>query len=197
MHCLPWSSAGRFTTMLGRTCRADITHYGPLFGVAPAEMSADEAAKNLANPNTPLASLTLKSQWTHWDGSLPGADGLDSQTFLFQPSFPFPLSETDTLFVRPAFPYLVDQPVADASGKVRTESGFGDMGMDLAYGRTTKTGFITAAGVIVGLPIGEDGLSSDTWTLGRNCSSAGSRRTRLSACSRTISGMSPGPGTSA
>jgi hypothetical protein len=129
-------------------------------------MSADETAKQLANPNTPLASLTLKSQWTHWDGSLPGADGLDSQTFLFQPSFPFPLSETDTLFIRPAFPYLVDQPVVDGSGKVRTESGFGDMGMDLAYGRTTKTGFITAGGMIAGLPIGADGLSSDTWTLG-------------------------------
>jgi hypothetical protein len=29
---------------------------------APAEMSAEETARQLANPNTPLASLTLKSQ---------------------------------------------------------------------------------------------------------------------------------------
>jgi hypothetical protein len=137
-----------------------------LGGGAPAEMSADETAKQLANPNTALASLTLKNQWTHWGGSLPGADGLDSQTFLFQPSFPFPVSATDRVFLRPAFPYLVDQPVVDGSGKVRTKSGFGDMGMDLAYGRTTKTGMLFVGGIVAGLPIGQGELSSDTWTLG-------------------------------
>jgi hypothetical protein len=133
---------------------------------APAEMSAEETARQLANPNTPLASLTLKSQWTHWEGSLPGADGRDSQTFLFQPSFPFPINETDSIFLRPAFPYLVDQPVVDASGHVRSESGFSDMGMDFAFGRTTKSGLLLAGGLIAGIPIGADRLSSDTWTLG-------------------------------
>lgn len=135
-------------------------------GGAPAEMSADETAKQLANPNTPLASLTLKNQWTHWDGGLPGADGVDSATFLFQPNFPFPINETDSIFLRPAFPFLLDQPVVDAAGNVGSESGFGDMGLDLAVGRTSKTGLIAAAGMIAGIPIGEDGLSSDTWTLG-------------------------------
>jgi hypothetical protein len=129
-------------------------------------MSADETAKQLANPNTPLASLTLKNQWIHWDGDLPGADGLDSMTFLFQPNFPFPVSDTDTIFFRPAFPYLADQPVVDAAGNVGSESNFGDMGLDLAFGRTSNDGFLTAAGVVAGIPIGADGLSSDTWTLG-------------------------------
>lgn len=139
---------------------------GAYIGGAPAELSANETAKQLANPNTPLASLTLKTQWTHWEGSLPGADGIDSQTFLFQPSFPFRINETDSIFLRPAFPFLVDQPVVDASGIVRTESGFADMGLDLAFGRTTKSGFLTAVGMVGGIPIGQDGLSSDTWTLG-------------------------------
>jgi hypothetical protein len=133
---------------------------------APVQLSAEEAARQLANPNTPLATLTLKSQWTSWEGSLPGADGRDSQTFLFQPSFPFPINETDLIFLRPAFPYLVDQPVVDASGSVRAASGFGDMGMDLAYGRTTKSGLIMAGGLVAGIPIGAERLSSDTWTLG-------------------------------
>jgi hypothetical protein len=35
-----------------------------------------------------------------------------------------------------------------------------------SYGRTTKTGSILAAGIVAGLPIGADGLSSDTWKLG-------------------------------
>jgi len=139
---------------------------GAYIGGAPHELSSEETARQLANPNTPLASLTLKNQWVHWEGSLLGGDGMDSEIFLFQPSFPFPVNETDSIFLRPAFPYLVDQPVVDASGNVRTESGFGDMGMDLAFGRTTKTGFLTAAGLVAGIPIGSDGLSSDTWTLG-------------------------------
>lgn len=111
---------------------------GDYIGGAPSELSADETAKQLANPNTPLASLTLKNQWTHWDGSLLGPDGMDSETFLFQPSIPFPINETDSIFFRPAFAYLVNQPVVDATGKVGSESGFGDMGMDLAFGRTSK-----------------------------------------------------------
>lgn len=139
---------------------------GAYIGGAPAELSSEEAARQLANPNTPLASLTLKSQWTHWSGDLPGAEGHDSQTFLFQPNFPFPVSKTDTIFVRPAFPYLVDQPVVDGSGNVEAKTGFGDMGMDLAYGRTTGSGLLMAGGLITSLPTGADRLSSDTWTLG-------------------------------
>lgn len=139
---------------------------GAYIGGAPHEMSAEETAKQLANPNTPLASLTLKNQWTHWDGDLLGAEDFDSQTFLFQPSFPFPINPTDSIFLRPAFPILVDQPVVDATGRVRTESGFGDMGLDFAFGRTTKAGLLTAVGMIAGIPIGSDGLTSDTWTLG-------------------------------
>jgi hypothetical protein len=120
----------------------------------------------LANPNTPLASLTLKSQWTHWQGSLPGADGANSGTFLFQPSFPFPVTKTDSIFCRPAFPYLVEQPVLDETGTVGSQSGFADMGMDLAYGRTSPGGTLFVAGSLFGFPIGEDGLSSETWTMG-------------------------------
>ena len=125
-------------------------------------MSAEETAKQLANPNTPLASLTLKNQWTHWNGDLPGSGDIDSQTFLFQPSFPFPINDTDSIFLRPAFPFLLDQPVVDSTGNVRTESGFGDMGLDLAFGRTSKTGVLTAVGVVAGIPIGSQSLSGDT-----------------------------------
>lgn len=132
----------------------------------PHMLSAEEVAKQLANPNTPLASLTLKSQWTHWDGDLLGSGGMDSKTFLFQPSFPFPVNGTDSIFLRPAFPYLVDQPVVDSLGNVTSESGLGDMGLDLAFGRTTKSGLLMVAGIIAGIPIGADRLSSDTWTLG-------------------------------
>jgi len=133
---------------------------------APQELSADEAAKQLANPNSPLASLTLKSQWRIWDGDLPGADGHDSGTFLFQPTFPFMVNKTDTIFFRPAFSYLVDQPVVNSQGQVGSKSGFADMGFDLAYGRTEKSGLLTAVGMVGSVPIGGSDLSSRTWGLG-------------------------------
>lgn len=39
-------------------------------------MFADEVARELANPNTPLAKLTFKNQLTHWDDDLPGSERL-------------------------------------------------------------------------------------------------------------------------
>jgi hypothetical protein len=156
--------------VLPATARADEPEVPPgkgsYIGGAPAELSPEEAARELANPNTPLASLTLKNQWTGWGGDLPGADGANSGTFLFQPSFPFPVSKTGTIFCRPALPYLVDQPVVSATGEVEPTNGFGDMGMDLAFGRTTSSGVLLTAGMLAGFPTGQDGLSSDTWTLG-------------------------------
>ena len=139
---------------------------GSYIGGAPSELSQEEAARQLANPNTPLASLTLKNQWTGWGGSLPGADGSSSGTFLFQPSFPFPVGKAGTIFCRPAFPLLVDQPVVNATGEVEPKNGFGDMGMDLAFGRTTSSGVLLTAGMLGGFPTGQEGLSNDTWTLG-------------------------------
>ena len=42
---------------------------------AAKEKSADEVARKLANPNTPLAKLTLKTQYQLYTGDLPGAFG--------------------------------------------------------------------------------------------------------------------------
>lgn len=134
---------------------------------ASQEMSADEIARELANPNTALARLTLKSQWTNWGGGLRGADGRDSGTFLFQPGFPFPVGERRNVFFRPAFSYSVNHPVADSStGRVESRSGFADIGYDLAYGYATKSGWQTVVGMVGSLPTGTRDLSSDTWTLG-------------------------------
>ncbi len=76
------------------------------------------------------------------------------------------MSKSGTVFCRPVFPYLVDQPLVHATGEVKPKSGFGDMGMDLAYGYTTGTGLLLTAGMLGGFPTGQDGLSSETWTLG-------------------------------
>jgi hypothetical protein len=133
-----------------------------------AAPSAEEVAANLANPNTPLASLTLKLQYRIYEGDLPGADKQEGTTLLFQPSLPFPLSNGDVVFLRPAIPLQFDQPVFDAgNGNFDSEFGLGDIVFDLAYGRTTKSGLLIAGGLVSTLPTATDSrLGPDRWLLG-------------------------------
>ena len=139
------------------------TGQGP--GVATA--SADEIAAELANPNTPLASLTFKLQFRGFTGDLPNADDQNSTTLLFQPSLPFPLDNGDTIIFRPAIPLLIDQPMFNARKLDFDETtGLGDISFDLAYARTSDTGILTALGIISSLPTATDDLGSDRFTLG-------------------------------
>jgi len=124
------------------------------------EKSADEVAKELANPNNSLASLTFKNQYRWYTGDLPGADDQGNYTLLFQPVFPFALPPTDgdgkaNLFVRPAFPILFDQPVPGANGWDGV-TALGDIGFDIGYGVTEQSGFLWAYGMVGTLPTATD-----------------------------------------
>jgi len=126
--------------------------------------SADEIAKELANPNNSLASLTFKNQYRWYTGDLPDADDQSNYTLLFQPVFPFPLAETASggkpnIFIRPAFPILFDQPVPVATtGGLNWDevTALGDIGFDLAYGVTEKNGLLWAFGMVGTLPTATD-----------------------------------------
>ncbi|KAA1188875.1 hypothetical protein F0M18_16865 [Pseudohalioglobus sediminis] len=133
-----------------------------------AAPSADELAKSLANPNTPLATLNFKLQYRTFDGDLPGASDESGTSLLFQPAFPFPLDNGDTVFFRPAFPIQFDQSIFEGEAGFDSVSGLGDIAFDLAYGRTNKeTGLVWAAGMIASLPTAtEDELGFDRWTAG-------------------------------
>ena len=143
---------------------------------SPSEgLTAEEAARELANPNTPLASLTLKTQYWGYAGNLPDAKGQGNLGFVFQPAFPFPIARTQTaegpvldqIFLRPAFPVFVDKPVFSAArGRFDKVSGMGDIAFDLAWGRNYLSGLLLAGGVVSSLPTGKDGLTSGTWTAG-------------------------------
>lgn len=120
--------------------------------------SADEVARELANPNNSLASLTFKNQYRWYDGSLPGAGNQDNYTMLFQPVFPFTLEPTASggkanLFVRPGIPILFEQPVFNPlTGTFDKETGLGDIGFDIGYGVTEPSGFLWALGMVGTLP---------------------------------------------
>lgn len=127
-------------------------------------MSADEIARELANPNNSLASLTFKNQYRFYDGAIPGAGSQDNYTLLFQPVFPFSMDTSPgggkaNLFVRPALPLLIDQPVFDPmTGDWDSVTGLGDIGFDIGYGVTESNGLLWATGMVGTLPTATDNL---------------------------------------
>ena len=124
--------------------------------------SADEIAKELANPNNSLASLTFKNQFRWYTGDLPDADDQSNYTLLFQPIFPFSLTPpSDTskaiFFLRPAFPMLFKQPVFDLQKfDFDDVTALGDIGFDVGYGVTEASGFLWAFGMVGTLPTATD-----------------------------------------
>jgi hypothetical protein len=133
-----------------------------------SQPSAEEIAQKLANPNTPMASLTFRLQQRIFEGSLPGANSQSGTTLVFQPTFPFPLENGDVIFFRPGIPIQMNFPTIDpTSGSFESKSGLADIAFDIAYGRTTKTGMLYAGGVIASLPTAtDDALGTDRFTMG-------------------------------
>ncbi|WP_068545259.1 hypothetical protein [Thalassotalea crassostreae] len=112
---------------------------------AKDDVSADEAAKELANPNTAFASLSLKNQFKSFD------DGTEVKQTLFQPSLPFVLSDGDKAIFRPAVPIVYD----NRNG----ESGIGDIGFDLVYApKSADPSNLFAYGVVGSLPTGSSDI---------------------------------------
>jgi len=133
-------------------------------GEAHHGKTANEVARELANPAGSLASLTFKNQFRIYDGDLPDADDQWNYTLLFQPVFPFPLGETSSggkanFYARPAFPIVFDQPVPTVrNGNFGYDkvTGLGDIGFDLMYGVTEKSGIVWAFGMVGTLPTASD-----------------------------------------
>ncbi|MBW2177210.1 MAG: hypothetical protein JRH03_09740 [Deltaproteobacteria bacterium] len=133
-----------------------------------AAPSADELAAELSNPNTSVATLTLRNQFRWFDGDLPDADDQWSFMMLFQPSLPFVLDGGDKVLWRPAVPLFFKKPVFDAStAEFEGEAGLGDIAFDLAYAPRTDGGKLFAYGFITSLPTATNGsLGTSRWTLG-------------------------------
>jgi hypothetical protein len=90
--------------------------------------STDDVARDLANPNSALASITLRAQYRGYAGEHSEANDQSSTTILFQPTLPFPLDDGRTLFVRPGIPFLIDQPTLDGVSFARPGIALGQPG---------------------------------------------------------------------
>jgi len=99
--------------------------------------SADEMAKELANPNTVLGTMNFNFDYMHYQGELPGAESQNSFAMSFQPSLPIPLSKSVNLFVRPNIPLYFAQPVpVIPSGFESKGVELGNISADIAVGKT-------------------------------------------------------------
>ncbi|WP_412470101.1 MULTISPECIES: hypothetical protein [unclassified Halobacteriovorax] len=133
---------------------------------APVLASTEDISKELSNPNTPLASLTFKTSYTAFEGDLTGADDQDSLTTLFQPVFPFPIDHATktNLFIRPAIPIVWKTPTLGSNG-FRDVNGIGDIGFDIALGRTYQNGTVLVGGMQGLIPL-KNHLSVNQWRFG-------------------------------
>jgi len=144
------------------------------FNTAEEPKTAEEIAKELANPASALASLTMNLQYTTYDGDLPGAGNQDSWSFLFQPSLPFPVGDKGrNILVRPAVPVLFDQPVFDGVAGTwdSADINLGDIGFDAVYAGTTMqskgNGYLSGVGLAGTLPTAtDDAVGGDQWRFG-------------------------------
>ena len=112
------------------------------------DQSADDLAKQLANPNAALGVLFTQFDYTRYSGDIPNA-GQNGVVFNFQPSLPIPLGPGTNLFVRPLIPIYLSQPVAGPDG-FSQKAGLGNISADVALGKTWKSGFMGMIGAFAG-----------------------------------------------
>lgn len=133
-----------------------------------AAPSAAEIAAALSNPNSTLGTMNFQFDHIAYDGDIPGASKADAQRMTFQPSMPYPLSDTSNLFIRPAIPVIFNQDVPSPTGGFNSEGvDLGDIGFDASYMKTLPSGIILIGGVAGTLPTAtDDSLGLDQWLLG-------------------------------
>jgi len=130
----------------------------------PQQAGADDAdlAKKLQNPIADLISVPIKLDW---DTGAGPADA-DRTTYTVQPVIPFSLNEKVNVISRTIVPVYID---ADSPVKGGSDStGMGDILQSFFFSPKAPTagGWIWGAGPALSLPTGDDGLTSDKFSIG-------------------------------
>jgi hypothetical protein len=129
--------------------------------------SASEVAAALSNPNTTMGTMSTLIDLIAYDGDLPDAGSQRAFRATFQPSLPYPLSDTTNLFVRPLIPIIFSQDVPTADGFESVGLNLGDIGFDASIARTLSGGYVVGGGLVGTLPTAtDDALGLDQWLLG-------------------------------
>ena len=120
--------------------------------------------------------MSFPLDYVAYEGDLPGADSQSAWKLSFQPSLPYSLSDEMNLFVRPLIPVFLDQPVpvvgdqgigTQAPNFNGTGLQLGDIGFDVAVGKSFSNGMLVLGGVVGTLPTAtDDDVGLDQYLLG-------------------------------
>lgn len=131
-------------------------------------MTAQEAATELVNPNSPLGRMTMQfKRWSFESNSLD-ASSIAAYSVALESSLPFPVSNGGLIRFRPNIPVYFQYPVVEpTSQKIEQRSGLADITFDLAYGKRNASGVLFAFGIAATLPTATaDELGNDCFSLG-------------------------------
>lgn len=154
----------RRTESTGNYTRADT----PDDEGGPGSPSAEEIAAELSNPNSAMGTMNLNFDYVAYKGDLPGSGDQVAYRMTFQPGLPYPLSDTTNLFVRPAVPVIFKQDLPSAGGGFSSKGvDLGDIGFDVALGKSFGKGVVLVGGLVGSLPTAtDDALGLEQWLLG-------------------------------
>jgi hypothetical protein len=114
-----------------------------------------------------MGTMSLLFDGIAYDGDLPDAGSQRAFRATFQPSLPYPLSDTTNLFVRPLIPVILSQDVPTADGFESVGFNLGDIGFDASIARSLSGGYVVGGGLVGTLPTAtDDALGLDQWLLG-------------------------------
>jgi len=130
--------------------------------------SAREIAAELSNPNTSMGTMNTLFDFIAFGGDLPEAGSQKAFRATFQPSLPYPLSDSTNLFVRPAIPVIFHQNVPSADGSFESKGvALGDISFDALVGTSLAGGVVLGGGMVGTLPTAtDDSLGLGQWLLG-------------------------------
>jgi len=148
--------------------KKDSPNAGNRGGAAAA--SAEEIAKELSNPNTTLGTLNTNFDFTSYDGTLNDASSQSATTVSFQPALPYPIAKGVNAFLRPNIPLIISKPALTENGFEDEKFELGDIGYDLAMGKTFATksagAYILIGGMAGVIPTATSDTASGQWSVG-------------------------------
>jgi len=135
--------------------------------VAAQQQTADELARELANPNVSRGLFSFSLDGIRYGGSVQDAEGQSGARLVIQPSLPYPIAPRTNFFLRPLIPVVLSQPVPTQAGFEDHGAALGDISVDAAVGKSWPSGFTGIIGAFASFPTGTDNsISANQTTVG-------------------------------